>query len=103
MSSAEFFARGFEALERLRLVDIEPFNGSLDGLALAPVVPRPGKILCVGLNYAQHADEAGLPRPKEPVLFSKFNNTLAAHGASVSVAGLKRVDYEAELGIVLGR
>lgn len=104
LSSAAFFARGFEALTQLeQATNNEPIAASLAELNLAPVIPQPGKILCVGLNYAQHAREAGLQQPPEPVLFSKFNNSLAAHGTAVSIAGLSRVDYEAELGILLGR
>lgn len=104
LSSADFFARGFEALTQIENAATgEPVAASLDELDLAPVIPKPGKIICVGLNYARHALEAGLERPREPVLFSKFNNSLAAPGAAVNIAGLSRVDYEAELGIVLGR
>lgn len=104
LTSAEFFARGYEALTQLeKAASNEPVAASLAELDLAPVIPQPGKIICVGLNYVQHALEAGLQQPQEPVLFSKFNNSLAAHGTAVSIAGLSRVDYEAELGILLGR
>jgi 2-keto-4-pentenoate hydratase/2-oxohepta-3-ene-1,7-dioic acid hydratase in catechol pathway len=72
-------------------------------LTLAPVVPNPGKILCVGLNYRRHAAESGMQEPKAPVLFSKFGNSLAGSGASVDISGLTQVDYEAELGVVLGK
>jgi 2-keto-4-pentenoate hydratase/2-oxohepta-3-ene-1,7-dioic acid hydratase in catechol pathway len=72
-------------------------------LVLGPVVPRPGKVLCVGLNYRRHAAESGAQEPKAPVLFSKFANAIAASGAAVDVSGLTQVDYEAELGLVLGR
>jgi 2-keto-4-pentenoate hydratase/2-oxohepta-3-ene-1,7-dioic acid hydratase in catechol pathway len=70
---------------------------------LAPV-PRPGKILCVGLNYHDHAKETGQAVPTEPVLFSKFANSVVGPGADVLVppeAG--KVDYEAELAVVIGR
>ena len=46
---------------------------------VGPCVPRPGKIVCVGLNYRRHAEESGAAIPETPVLFSKFNNTIAAH------------------------
>jgi 2-keto-4-pentenoate hydratase/2-oxohepta-3-ene-1,7-dioic acid hydratase in catechol pathway len=72
-------------------------------LTLGPIVPNPGKILCVGLNYRRHAAESGMQEPKAPVLFSKFGNSLAASGASIDVLGLTQVDYEAELGVVLGK
>ena len=70
---------------------------------LAPV-PRPGKVICVGLNYRDHAKETGKAIPSEPVLFSKFANSVVGPGADVVVppeAG--KVDYEAELAVVIGR
>jgi 2-keto-4-pentenoate hydratase/2-oxohepta-3-ene-1,7-dioic acid hydratase in catechol pathway len=66
----------------------------------------PAKIVCVGLNYRQHAIEIGAPIPKFPVLFSKFNNTLAAHGAPLRLPppGVAvKFDYETELVLVVGR
>ncbi|MEI2393937.1 MULTISPECIES: fumarylacetoacetate hydrolase family protein [Paenibacillus] len=73
-------------------------------LQLAPCVPRPGKIICVGLNYRKHAEETNAPIPQTPILFSKFNNALAAHLEPVPLpAASQTVDYEAELVIVMGR
>ncbi|MGH8664953.1 MAG: fumarylacetoacetate hydrolase family protein [Burkholderiales bacterium] len=71
-----------------------------------PVVPRPEKILCVGLNYRKHAEEAGLAIPPVPILFSKFNNALSGHGAKIKVLPrdlASQFDYEVELVIVIGR
>ena len=74
------------------------------GLELAPCVPNPGKIVCVGLNYRRHAAEAGMAVPKTPILFSKYSNSLAAHGAEVVIPRVtKQADYEAELVVVMGR
>jgi 2-keto-4-pentenoate hydratase/2-oxohepta-3-ene-1,7-dioic acid hydratase in catechol pathway len=70
---------------------------------LAPV-PRPGKIICVGLNYRDHARETGQPIPSEPVLFSKFANSVVGPGADVVVPPeAEQIDYEAELAVVIGR
>ena len=70
---------------------------------LAPV-PRPGKIICVGLNYRDHAKETGKAVPSEPVLFSKFANSVVGPGADVLVPPeADEVDYEAELAVVIGR
>ena len=71
---------------------------------LAPV-PRPGKIICVGLNYRDHAKETGKAVPTEPVLFSKFANSVVGPGADVVVPpeAAGQVDYEAELAVVIGR
>ena len=74
------------------------------GLRLGPCVPRPGKIVCIGLNYRRHAAEAGMAVPREPILFSKFGNTLAADGEEVPLPPVAtQYDYEAELGVVIGR
>lgn len=71
---------------------------------LAPVVTGAGRILCIGLNYRQHARECGLPLPPAPVLFNKFSNALAAHGDCISLPGdYKEYDYEAELVLVMGK
>ena len=52
---------------------------------LLPPVPNPGKILCIGLNYRDHAIEGGKAIPAEPVLFAKFPNTLIAHGDPIQL------------------
>ena len=75
-----------------------------EAVRLAPVVTRPGRILCIGLNYRQHARECGLPLPPAPVLFNKFSNALAAHGDKITLpADYKEYDYEAELVAVMGK
>jgi 2-keto-4-pentenoate hydratase/2-oxohepta-3-ene-1,7-dioic acid hydratase in catechol pathway len=66
----------------------------------------PGKIVCVGLNYKEHAEEAGEKLPKEPILFNKFNNTLAAHNCTIKLPPREvsyKFDYETELLIVIGK
>jgi 2-keto-4-pentenoate hydratase/2-oxohepta-3-ene-1,7-dioic acid hydratase in catechol pathway len=73
-------------------------------LTLGPAVPNPGKILCVGLNYRKHAEESGAAIPTTPVLFSKFGNTIAAHGEDVPLTDAATdYDYEVELGVVIGK
>ena len=70
-----------------------------------PLVSRPEKIVCIGLNYRRHAQEIGAPIPKEPVLFSKFNVALNNHNGSIKlpVEVAKKFDYEIELVIVMGK
>jgi acylpyruvate hydrolase len=76
----------------------------LADLTLRPVVPHPGKIVCVGLNYKAHVDEGVYDLPEYPVLFSKFADTLVAHGEPVALPPeSEAVDYEAELAFVIGR
>jgi 2-keto-4-pentenoate hydratase/2-oxohepta-3-ene-1,7-dioic acid hydratase in catechol pathway len=70
---------------------------------LAPV-PDPHKIICIGLNYRDHAIEGGKPIPREPVLFSKYATALIGHGENIVLPAVsKKVDYEAELVIVVGK
>jgi len=72
-------------------------------LDFGPCVPAPGKIICIGLNYRRHAEESGMKIPTAPVLFSKFNNVLAAHGDVVPIPpDTTQMDYEAELALVIG-
>ncbi|MFW3169581.1 fumarylacetoacetate hydrolase family protein [Geodermatophilus sp. CPCC 206100] len=74
------------------------------GLDLAPVVPRPGKIICVGVNYAAHIAEMGRERPQYPTVFAKFAEALVgAHDDVVLPAASQAVDWEAELAVVIGR
>jgi 2-keto-4-pentenoate hydratase/2-oxohepta-3-ene-1,7-dioic acid hydratase in catechol pathway len=71
---------------------------------LLPPIPDPPKIVCIGLNYRDHAAESGAPIPKEPVLFSKYATALIGHGAPIVLPPVSQeVDYEAELVIVIGK
>ncbi len=73
-------------------------------LSIGLCVPNPGKILCWGLNYARHAKESGIAEPKTPVLFSKFNNTIAAQNEDVYLPrNAVEYDYKAELVVVIGK
>ena len=79
-------------------------NALEEGLVYAPVVTKPEKIICVGLNYVDHAKESNMDIPTYPVLFSKFNNALAAHNQTISLPkDAQKFDYEAELVIVMGK
>ncbi|MDB5311111.1 MAG: Ureidoglycolate lyase [Gemmataceae bacterium] len=75
-----------------------------NAVKLLPPVPNPGKILCIGLNYRDHAIEGGKAIPTEPVVFGKFPNTLIATGEAIKLPKVaQKVDYEAELVIVIGK
>ncbi len=70
----------------------------------APCVTKPEKIICIGLNYRRHAEETNAPVPTVPIIFSKFNNALAAAGELIPLpARSEKGDYEAELGVVIGK
>ena len=76
----------------------------LAALTLRAPVPRPGKVLCIGLNYRDHAAETGKPLPTVPMLFAKWANSVVGDGATVTIpAATAEVDWEAELGVVIGR
>ena len=66
-------------------------------------IDRPGKIICVGLNYRDHAEEQGADLPTAPLLFAKWNNTLIGPGEPIAIPPIvTKCDYEAELGVVIG-
>lgn len=76
----------------------------LDGLTLLPVIPRPGKIICLGLNYAEHAAEGGREKPDYPNFFMRCATSLVGHGAPVVRPRVsEQLDFEAELAAVIGR
>jgi 2-keto-4-pentenoate hydratase/2-oxohepta-3-ene-1,7-dioic acid hydratase in catechol pathway len=67
-------------------------------------IERPGKIVCVGLNYRDHAAEAGLELPERPVLFAKWSSALIGPNDPIVIPSISdAVDYEAELGVVIAR
>ena len=73
-------------------------------VVLAAPIPNPGKILCIGLNYADHAAESGQPLPEYPIVFSKYSNTVIGSGDAIILPKVTdMVDYEAELGFVIGK
>ena len=76
-----------------------------ESIEYGPLVTRPEKILCVGLNYRRHAQEVKMPIPKQPVLFNKYNNSLLGHGGTIKLpsAVATKFDYEIELVIVMGK
>jgi 2-keto-4-pentenoate hydratase/2-oxohepta-3-ene-1,7-dioic acid hydratase in catechol pathway len=89
-------------LETGRAADGDPVR--VDQLRPRPPVLRPGKVICVGLNYRDHAQETGQAIPDEPVLFAKFANSVVGSGDTIDVPALvEQPDYEAELGVVIGR
>lgn len=77
---------------------------ALSDIALLPVIPNPGKILCVGLNYKSHVAETKRPDADQPAIFVRFADTLIADGAALLRPRVtERFDYEGELAIVIGR
>jgi 2-keto-4-pentenoate hydratase/2-oxohepta-3-ene-1,7-dioic acid hydratase in catechol pathway len=86
------------------LTKLEPDLEPASVLRLLPPVPDPDKIICMGLNYRSHAEEAGIDPPEQPTFFAKFRNALAPPGSTVALPiASEKVDYEAEVAFVIGR
>ena len=99
-----FFAAG--GIDRLRdvVATRKAQAKPLDDLRIGPPIARPHQILCVGLNYRDHAAETGQEVPDEPILFTKSPNTLVGPFDDVRMPrGSTKMDWEVELGIVIGR
>lgn len=102
----EFFAS--EGLQRLRTLVEGPTAADLPRIDLATArlgapVARPHAVLCIGLNYDDHAREAGMDIPTEPVLFTKTPNTIIGPTDTIEIPrGSERTDWEVELAIVIG-
>ncbi len=108
--NGESFYAVIEGERALRLARA-PYDGmeytgesyALDGLELLPPA-EPSKIVCIGKNYKAHADEMGEGQPPEPVLFIKPNTCIVGNGDDVVYPAISnRVDFEGELGVVIGR
>ena len=101
----EFFNNnGLEALKSL--VDDE--GGGLpdvpDGIRYGSCVARPGTLMCIGLNYSDHAEESGMEPPPEPVIFQKVSNAVIGPYDDVIIPkGSRKTDWEVELGVVIGQ
>ena len=101
----QVIAGGEEVLKQLaELTKQEVSLISEEEIVYAPCMTQPEKIICVGLNYADHAKESNMDIPTYPVLFSKFNNALAAHNQIIRLPKTaEKFDYEVELVIVIGK
>lgn len=91
--------------ERIAAGRVHPFIGS-DGSRerVGAPIGRPHQILCIGLNYSDHAAESGMPVPDEPILFTKSPNTLVGPDDDVRMPrGSTKLDWEVELGVVIGK
>lgn len=76
----------------------------LGTVILLPPLPRPGKVVCIGLNYVDHSAESGFKQPDFPTIFGRFNSSLIAHGAPILRPTFsEQLDYEGELVAVIGR
>ncbi len=86
--------------------DGNPFLIDSKDVSYATPIERPGKFLCIGLNYRDHCEEQNRPIPEKPLVFNKFNTSLIPHGAPIPLPAKKyekNVDYEGEFAIVIGK
>jgi 2,4-diketo-3-deoxy-L-fuconate hydrolase len=102
---ARFFAAGMDALRSVVAERRAAGATAVFGTErIGPPIARPHQILCIGLNYADHAAESGQPVPEEPIVFTKAPNTLVGPDDDVHVPrGSMSTDWEVELGVVIGR
>lgn len=100
LAGVDLMAAGRRALDLAGPGERQP----LAGLALAPVVPEPGKTVCLGLNYYDHAAESGRDKPVYPWFFLRATTSLLAHGEACPLPLVsERLDWEAELAVVIGK
>jgi 2-keto-4-pentenoate hydratase/2-oxohepta-3-ene-1,7-dioic acid hydratase in catechol pathway len=91
-------------LDRLRALDLASLPEVGGDPRIGPCVGAVGKLICVGLNYADHAAESNLPVPSEPVLFMKATSAICGPNDDVEIPpGARKVDWEVELGVVIGQ
>ena len=93
-----------ETLDQLRMIEPESLPKVDGDPRIGSCVTRPGKFICVGLNYSDHAEESGMPVPETPVLFMKATSALCGPNDPIIIPrGATKTDWEVELGIVIGR
>jgi 2-keto-4-pentenoate hydratase/2-oxohepta-3-ene-1,7-dioic acid hydratase in catechol pathway len=92
------------AMDAMRkAADAKP-DRKLAEITFLPVIPRPEKILCAGINYRSHAAETGRELPKQPSMFVRFADTLVGHGGEIIRPGVSdNFDFEGELALVIGK
>jgi ureidoglycolate lyase len=91
-------------LARLRAIDPATLPAVTGETRVGPCVGRVGKFVCIGLNYADHAAESGLPIPAEPVVFNKWTSAICGPDDNVEIPrGSRKTDWEVELGVVIGK
>ncbi len=96
-------ALGPEALEAIRRLDTAKLSVVTPGTRLGACVGRVGKMICIGLNYEDHARETGATPPEEPVIFFKATSAISGPNDPLVVPrGAEKVDWEVELGVVIG-
>lgn len=95
---------GEESLDALRQLDPSSLNVVDGAPRLGPPVGRVGKFICIGLNFSDHAEEIGLPLPEEPLVFMKATSAINGPNDPIVIPrNAHKVDWEVELGVIIGR
>ena len=102
--NGEFFASDGVARLQARQSELAALPDVPAGARIGACVARPWKVICIGLNYSDHAAESGMAIPKEPIVFMKGSNTVIGPNDDVLIPpGSEKTDWEVELGVVIGR
>lgn len=92
------------ALAKIAAIDLSLLPEVAAGIRIGPCVAKVGKFICIGLNYSDHAKEAGMASPNEPVLFMKATSAISGPNDNVEIPpGSEKTDWEVELGLVIGK
>ena len=92
-----------QSLEKIRRLDVNTLPEVGGSPRIGPCVASPGKFICVGLNYSDHAAESGVPVPKEPILFMKANSAICGPNDGIIIPRTStKTDWEVELGVIIG-
>lgn len=93
-----------DGLDRLRAVDLSSLPALPSEIRIGPCVGQVGKFMCIGLNYSDHAAESGMKVPEHPVLFMKATTAICGANDTVLIPrNAEKVDWEVELGVVIGK
>ena len=94
----------FETLSKLQKLDLKNLNEISSNQRIGSCLTNPGKFVAIGLNYSDHAAETGQPVPSEPIVFMKATSSINGPNDNIEISeGSKKLDWEVELGIVIGK
>jgi len=94
----------FSIIEKLKAIDLQKLPELSKEERIGPCVSKPGKFVAIGLNYSDHAKEVGAEVPKEPIVFMKANSSVCGPNDDIEIEkNSKKLDWEVELGIIIGK
>ena len=94
----------FKKIEKLKEINLEKLPEISNSERIGPCVNKPGKFIAIGLNFSDHAAETGAKPPSEPIMFMKATSSICGPNDNIEiVSGSKKLDWEVELGVVIGK